>query len=130
MKKALIITCLCFLGLSLAIFFAAWEILHYAKVNSNLQWGPEPRAVKVLSASEVPFNVFFGFDGGATGNSASMNSAHHYYRAKAHDDASGASLHWKLNCDQAIQAPITMTYTPYGEASMPRLEIHAVVGGP
>jgi preprotein translocase subunit SecD len=23
-----------------------------------------------------------------------------------------------------------MTYTPYGEASMPRLEIHAVVGGP
>ena len=105
-------------------------ISHYAKTNSNLRWGPEPRVVKVTSANEVSFSVIYGFDGGTAVNNVSKNSAHHYYKAKARDVASGASLHWKLNCDQEIQAPITMTYTPYGEASMPRLEIRAVVGGP
>jgi hypothetical protein len=128
MKKALIIVALCVLGLCLALFIVVMAISHYAKTNSNLRWGPEPRAVKVLSADAIPVNVFDGIEGG--GWTVKDNSGRHYYWAKAQDVASGARLHWKLNCDQAIQAPITMTYTPYGEDSMPRLEIREVVGGP
>ncbi|MGD0680473.1 MAG: hypothetical protein ABR990_00370 [Terracidiphilus sp.] len=130
MKKALIITSLCVLGLSLVIFFAIKEISHYARVNGNLRWGPESRLVKVLSVDAVPFNVFYGSDGGDSGNLGTENSAHHYYRAKALDVVSGANLRWKLSCDQEIKPPAAMTYTPYGYASGPRLEIHAVVGGP
>jgi hypothetical protein len=130
MKKVLIIISLCVLGLSLLIFLAVKEILHYANVNSNLHWGPESRTVKILSVNAVPFNSFYGIDGGAAGNNANESSARYYYRAKAHNVATGANLNWKLSCEQQIQPPASMTYTPYGANSAPRLEIRAVVGGP
>jgi hypothetical protein len=130
MKKVLIIISLCVLGLSFAVCFAVKELLTYAKVNSNLHWGPEPRVVKITSANEVSFNVFYGRDGAAAQSDISKISAHHYYRATAIDASSGATLNWKLSCDQLIQPPATMTYTPYGAEAEPRLEIRAVVSGP
>jgi hypothetical protein len=114
----------------LVIFFAIREISHYAYVNNNLHWGPESRLVKVLSVDAIPFNVFYGSGDGASGKLGTENSAHHYYKAKALDVVSGANLRWKLSCDQEIKPPAAMTYTPYGYGSGPRLEIHAVVGGP
>lgn len=128
MKNALIIIFSCVLGLSLALFLVVLAALHITKANRNLGWGPEPRVVKVLSVDAISVNVFDGIEGG--GWSAKDNSGLYYYRSKAVDISSGANLHWKLSCDQAIQSPATMTYTPYGEDSVPRLEIRVVVSGP
>jgi hypothetical protein len=128
MKKALIIIASCILGLSLAITLVVMAALHFTKANHNLGWGPEPRTVKILSVDAIPVNVFDGIEGG--GWTVKDNSGRYYYRSKAVDAASGASLLWKLSCDQAIQPPATMTYTPLGNTSASLLEIRAVVSGP
>jgi hypothetical protein len=122
MKKTLIIAALSVLALGLVIFILV-------KATSPLGWGPEPRAVRVLSVDPVSVRDFYG-SGGSAGNNGEEYPTNYFYRAKAVDVASGVTLRWKLNCDREINPPATMTYTPEGGAAAPRLEIRAVVSGP
>jgi hypothetical protein len=126
MKKALIVLALLFLVLGLSITLLVIAVLHSTKKDADLNWGPEARQVRILSANEASFNAFYGTKGGT----AIERSASYYYKAKAQDVASGINLRWKLRCDRQVKPPVTMTYTPYGEDSVPRMEIHLVVGGP
>jgi hypothetical protein len=130
MKKALAIAALAILVTALAIFLVVKLIWRHANEESDAGWGPEPRAVKILSADAIPASVFYGSGSSAPGSLGNGNPASYFYRAKALDVASGINLRWKLGCAQEIKPPTTMTYTPNGDDSAPRLEIRAVVSGP
>lgn len=130
MKKALAIAALAILVTALAIFLVVRLIWRHANEESDAGWGPEPRAVKVLSADAIPASVFYGSGSSAPGSLGNGNPASHFYRAKALDVASGTDLRWKLGCAQEIKPPATMTFTPDGDDSASRLEIRAVVSGP
>ncbi|MFZ1084907.1 MAG: hypothetical protein WAN35_08080 [Terracidiphilus sp.] len=130
MKKAFLIMASCVVALIFVLAVSAIAFLHYAKVNSNLKWGPESRAVKILSAEAISVNNLPEIGGGGTGANGNEIPAHFYYKVKALDNATGVNLHWKLNCNHEIKSPATMTYTPYEEDSAPRLEVRAVMSGP
>jgi hypothetical protein len=130
MKKALAIAALALLVSGLAIFLVVKLIWRHANAESDAGWGPEPRAVKILSADAIPASVFYQGGSSAPGSLGEGNAASYFYRAKALDVASGADLRWKLGCAQELKPPATMTYTPYGDDFAPRLEIRAVVSGP
>jgi hypothetical protein len=122
MKKTLIIATLFVLALCLVVFILV-------RATSPIGWRSEPRAVRILSVDPVSASDFYE-SGGSAGDNREENSTHYFYRAKAVDVASGVTLRWKLNCDQEINPPATMTYTPDTGATAPRLEIRAVVSGP
>ena len=130
MKKALAIAALALLVSGLAIFLVVKLIWRHANEEGDAGWGPEPRAVKILSVDAIPASVFYGSGSSAPGSLGNGNPASYYYRAKALDVASGANLRWKLGCAQELKPPATMTYTPYGDDAASRLEIRAVVSGP
>ncbi|MGD0903275.1 MAG: hypothetical protein ABR924_10085 [Terracidiphilus sp.] len=130
MKKALAIAALAILFTALAIFLVVRLIWRHANEESDAGWGPEPRAVKILSADAIPASVFYQGGSSAPASLENGNAASYFYRAKALDLASGTNLRWKLGCAQEIKPPATMTYTPYGDDAASRLEIRAVVSGP
>jgi hypothetical protein len=130
MKKVLLIAALAILISGLATFIVFKAISHFASGGSGAAWGPEARAVKVLSVDAIPASVFYENGGSASNDLGKGNPASYFYRAKALDAASGANLRWKLSCAQEIKAPATMTYTPYADDFAPSLEIRPVVGGP